>query len=229
LIDFTDLGDRLATYTSYKILSISRRSQFIRNLVNGRQVDLSFCMIFFYIMTDILLLEYRNGNLMANKAKFLTKFYVRYRSTISLNKNLLLSGMVGFIVSLVVAYVSTMYSANDFTNSAITVIAGFVFSKITFVILFHFDNRKRYTKRFSGKLNLPVLKEIVKKMIFADTVFDIVNNVSRFLILLELLKIDYQPVQAATIASIIASLFSYLAINLIVRRLHVFGSKRKIF
>jgi hypothetical protein len=180
-------------------------------------------------MTDILLLEYRNGNLMANKAKFLTKFYVRYRSTISLNKNLLLSGMVGFIVSLVVAYVSTMYSANDFTNSAITVIAGFVFSKITFVILFHFDNRKRYTKRFSGKLNLPVLKEMVKKMIFADTVFDIVNNVSRFLILLELLKIDYQPVQAATIASIIASLFSYLAINLIVRRLHVFGSKRKIF
>lgn len=188
-----------------------------------------FCMIFFYIMTDILLLEYRNGNLMVNKAKFLTKFYVRYRSTISLNKNLLLSGMVGFIVSLVVAYVSTRYSANDFTNSAITVIAGFVFSKITFVILFHLDNRKRYTKRFTGKLNLPVLKEIVKKMIFADTIFDIVNNVSRFLILLELLKIDYQPVQAATIASIIASLFSYLAINLIVRRLHVFGSKRKIF
>jgi Na+-driven multidrug efflux pump len=166
---------------------------------------------------------------MANKAKFLTKFYVRYRSTISLNKNLLLSGIVGFIVSLVVAYVSTKYSPNDFTNSAVTVISGFIFSKITFVFLFHFDNRKRYTKRFTGKLNIPVLKEIVKKMIFADSIFDIVNNVSRFLILLELLRMDYQPVQAATIASLIASLFSYLAINLIVRKLHVFGSKRKIW
>jgi ABC-type uncharacterized transport system permease subunit len=166
---------------------------------------------------------------MANKAKFLTKFYVRYRSTISLNKNLLLSGIVGFIVSLVVAYVSTKYSSNDFTNSAVTVISGFIFSKITFVFLFHFDNRKRYTKRFTGKLNIPVLKEIVKKMIFADSIFDIVNNVSRFLILLELLRMDYQPVQAATIASLIASLFSYLAINLIVRKLHVFGSKRKIW
>jgi uncharacterized protein (DUF2062 family) len=54
-------------------------------------------------------------------------------------------------------------------------------------------------------------------MVFADSIFDIINNVSRFIILLELLKINHQPLQAATIASIIASAFSYLAINLIVR------------
>jgi hypothetical protein len=166
---------------------------------------------------------------MANIAKFLTNFYLRYRGTISLNKNLLLSGTVGFVVSLVVAYVSTKYSSDVFTTSALTVIMGFIFSKITFVILFHLDNKKKYTKRFTGKLNFPVLKEIVKKMIFANSIFDIVNNVSRFFILLELLKIEYQPVQAATIASIIASSFSYLAINLILRRIHVFSSKRKIF
>jgi uncharacterized membrane protein len=166
---------------------------------------------------------------MANKAKFLTNFYARYRNTISLNKNLLISGTVGFLVSIVVAYITTKYSTDDFTNSAVTVIMGFIFSKITFVILFHLDNKKKYTKRFTGKLNLPVLKEIVKKMIFADSIFDIVNNVTRFFVLLELLKMDYQPVQAATIASIIASSLSYLAINLIVRRIHVFSSKRKIF
>jgi ABC-type uncharacterized transport system permease subunit len=160
-------------------------------------------------------------------ANFLTKFYSRYRSTISLNKDLVISGIVGFIVSLIVAYVSTRYSTDDFANSALTVITGFVFAKVTFVILFHLDNRKKYTKRFTGKLNFPILKQIVKKMIFADSIFDIVNNVSRFFILLELLKIEYQPVPAATISSIIASCFSYLAINLIVRRIHVFGSKKK--
>jgi ABC-type uncharacterized transport system permease subunit len=159
---------------------------------------------------------------------FLTKFLIKYSSTISLNKDLLLSGFVGFIVSLVVAYVSTQYSSDDFANSALTVIIGFIFSKVTFVILFHLDNKKKYTRRFSGKLNLPLLKQIVKKMIFADSIFDIINNISRFLILLELLRIDYPPVQAAIIASIIASSFSYLAINLIVRRLHVF-SKKKLF
>ena len=127
---------------------------------------------------------------------FFNKFYKKYSSTISLNKDLLISGTVGFFVSLVVAYVSTKYSTNDFANSALTVITGFVFSKVVFVILFHLDNRKKYTKRFTGKLNLPVLKQIVKKMIFADSVFDIISNVTRFFILLELLRIEYPPVQA---------------------------------
>jgi ABC-type uncharacterized transport system permease subunit len=160
---------------------------------------------------------------------YLTKFYVKYTSTISLNKNLLLSGLVGFIVSLIVAYMSTKYSHDDFTTSTLTVITGFVSSKVIFVILFHRDNKKKYTKRFTGKLNFDILKQIVTKMIFADAIFDIINNVSRFFILLELLRIQYPPVQAATIASIIASCFSYLAINLIVRRIHVFRFRKKLF
>src|SRR5437867_7186203 len=108
--------------------------------------------------------------LVANISRFYRKFYARYRSTISLNKNLMLSGIVGFLVSIVVAYVVTKYSDNNFTNSALTVVAGFICSKTTFAILFHLDNKKKYTKRFTGKLNLPVLKQIVKKMIFADSI-----------------------------------------------------------
>ena len=145
-----------------------------------------------------------------------------------LNKNLVLSGSVGFIVSLIVAYITTKYSSDVFATS-LTVIAGFISSKVIFVFLFHLDNKKMYTKRFTGKLNLDALKQIATKMIFANTVFDIVNNVSRFFILLELLRIEYQPIQATTIATIIASGFSYLAINLIVRRIHVFRVKKKLF
>lgn len=160
---------------------------------------------------------------------YLTKFYEKYTSTISLNKNLLLSGSVGFIVSLIVAYVSTKYSNDDFTTSTLTVISGFISSKVIFVILFHLDNKKKYTKILTGKLNFDILKQIVTKMIFADAIFDIINNVSRFFIILELLRIEYQPVQAAIVASIIASCFSYLAINLIVRRMHVFRFRKKLF
>lgn len=160
---------------------------------------------------------------------YFTKFYEKYTSTISLNKNLLLSGLVGFIVSIIVAYVSTKYSNDDVTTTTLTVIAGFISSKIIFVILFHLDNKKKYTKKLTGKLNFDILKQIVTKMIFADAIFDIINNVSRFFILLELLRMEYQPVQAATIASIISSIFSYLAINLIVRRIHVFRFRKKLF
>jgi hypothetical protein len=136
---------------------------------------------------------------------------------------------VGFIVSLIVAYISTKYSNNDFTISTLTVVAGFVSSKVIFVILFHLDNKEKYTKRFTGKLNFEIIKQIATKMIFADAIFDIINNVSRFFILLELLRMEYQPIQAATIASIIASGFSYVAINLIVRRIHVFRTRKKLF
>ena len=124
---------------------------------------------------------------------------------------------------------STKYSHDDFTTSTLTVITGFISSKVIFVILFHRDNKKKYTKRFTGKLNFDILKQIVTKMIFADAIFDIINNVSRFFILLELLRLEYPPVQAATIASIIASCFSYLAINLIVRRIHVFRFRKRLF
>jgi ABC-type uncharacterized transport system permease subunit len=169
------------------------------------------------------------GNPGSKITNYLTKFYGKYASTISLNKNLLLSGLVGFIVSLIVAYMSTKYSNDDFTTSILTVIAGFISSKVIFVILFHLDNKKKYTKRFTGKLNFDILKQIATKMIFADAIFDIINNVSRFFILLELLRIEYQPIQAATIASIIASCFSYLAINLIVKRINVFRFRKKLF
>ena len=158
---------------------------------------------------------------------YLTRYYEMYTSSISLNKNLLLSGSVGFIVSLIVAYVCTKYPIDEFATSALTVIAGFISSKVIFVILFHLDNKKKYTIKLTGKLNFDILKQIVTKMIFADAIFDIINNVSRFFILLELLGIEYQPVQAATIASIIASCFSYLAINLVVRRIHVFRFRKK--
>ena len=168
----------------------------------------------------------KNGSKITN---YLTKFYGKYASTISLNKNLLLSGLVGFIVSLIVAYILPKYSTNDFTISTLTVVAGFVSSKVIFVILFHLDNKEKYTKRFTGKLNFEIIKQIATKMIFADAIFDIINNVSRFFILLELLRMEYQPIQAATIASIIASCFSYLAINLIVRRIHVFRFRKKFF
>ena len=171
-------------------------------------------------------MEGNPGNKITN---YLTKFYMKYTSTISLNKNLLLSGSVGFIVSLIIAYVSTKYSNDDFVISALTVLAGFISSKVIFVILFHLDNKKKYTIKLTGKLNFDILKQIVTKMIFADSIFDVINNVSRFFILLELLRIEYQPVQAAIIASAIASSFSYLAINLVVRRIHVFSSRKNIF
>ena len=67
-------------------------------------------------------------------------------------------------------------------------------------------------------------------MILTNSVFDLVNNLSWFFILLELLRTQYHPIQATLISSVIYSSFSCLAINLIVKHINANDStKKKIF
>lgn len=159
--------------------------------------------------------------------RFLRNAYLKYYNTFSLNKNLLISGISGFLLSLVVAYLSAEYSIDFVLNSALTVITGYLTYKIIFAILFHLDNKRRYTKRLTGKLNFQKLKQILIKMLFASAVFDIVNNITRFILIIQLLKLGYSALESATISSIIASILSYAVINIIIRYIHVFGSKKQ--
>jgi hypothetical protein len=158
---------------------------------------------------------------------FFTKTYEKYYNTISLNKNLLISGIAGFIFSIFIAHYIAEFFTSHVLNSAITVISGFLTYKLIFAILFHIDNKRNYTKRLTGKINFIALRRILIKMIFASTIFDTVNNVSRFLLIIQLLKLEYSAVEAAMISSLIASMVSYLMINLIVKYIHLFTMKKK--
>ena len=157
---------------------------------------------------------------------FFTKTYEKYYNTISLNKNLLISGLAGFIFSIFTAYYIAEFSTSHVLNSAITVISGFLTYKIIFAILFHNDNKRNYTKKLTGKINFLELRRILIKMIFASTIFDTVNNTTRFLLIIQLLKLEYTAVEAATLSSLIASVLSYAIINLIVKYIHLFTKKR---
>ncbi len=158
--------------------------------------------------------------------EFLLQSYQKYYNTISLNKNLLISGTVGFLSSIIIAHFSVQYSLNYVLNSALTVITGFLTYKIIFAILFHLDNKQKYTKRYSGKINFHVFRKILIKMIFASSIFDAVNNITRFLLIIQLLKLDFSAIEAATISSLIASLLSYGTINLVVKYIHLFSQKK---
>ena len=62
------------------------------------------------------------------------------------------------------------------------------------------------------------------KLIFAWSIFDIVNNLSRWIILDELLIIiGFIPFEAAILSSIAASSLSYLSINTILNRIKIFS------
>jgi hypothetical protein len=153
----------------------------------------------------------------------LNNFYKKYRETILMNKNLLIAGMFGFLVSAVIAEIYAIYSPSDVLTSTITVLVGFIIYKISFIVLFHIDNKRKYTNRFTSRINFNRLKQIIKKMIFAWSIFDIVNNLSRWIILYELLIMGFRPFEAAILSSIAASSISYLSINIILRRIKLFS------
>ena len=153
----------------------------------------------------------------------MNNFYKKYRETILMNKNLLIAGMFGFLVSAVIAEIYAIYSPSDVLTSTITVLVGFIIYKISFIVLFHIDNKRKYTNRFTSRINFNRLKQIIKKMIFAWSIFDIVNNLSRWIILYELLIMGFRPFEAAILSSIAASSLSYLSINIISRRIKLFS------
>ena len=159
--------------------------------------------------------------------RFLTRFYNKYRETILMNKNLLIAGIFGFIASAVIAELYALYSTSDVLTSTVTVLVGFIIYKTAFVVLFHIDNKQKYTNRLTSEINFTILKQIIKKMIFAWSIFDIVNNLVRGIILFELLLIDLKPFEAAMISSLTASSLSYLSINLISRHIKIFSSSKK--
>jgi hypothetical protein len=140
-----------------------------------------------------------------------------------MNKNLLISGIFGFLVSAAIAEIYAIYSPSAVLTSTITVLVGFIIYKISFIVLFHIDNKRKYTNRFTSRINFNRLKQIIKKMIFAWSIFDIVNNLSRWIILYELLLTGFRPFEAAIISSIAASSLSYLSINIISRRIKIFS------
>jgi hypothetical protein len=62
-----------------------------------------------------------------------------------------------------------------------------------------------------------------EKMIFAWSIFDIVNNLSRWIILYELLIMGFRPFDTAILSSIAASSIFYLSINIILKRIKIFS------
>jgi hypothetical protein len=141
---------------------------------------------------------------------------------------MILSGAAGFFISAVAAEVYSKYAESDLVNTIAIILTGYAASTVVFGILFHLDNKHLYTDKNTGKINISILKQILKKMVVAGFVFDIVNNFSRFIILYQLLTINVNHAEASMLSSLVASGLSYVAMNLALKRagyLHTLSNK----
>ena len=140
---------------------------------------------------------------------------------------MIISGAAGFFISAIAAEVYSMYTQDDLLDSVATVLTGFAVSSVVFAILFHIDNKYMYIDKSTGKMDFKKLKQILKKLIAAGSVFEIVNNSSRFIILYQLFTMDVDPSNASMLSSLAASSLSYLSVNLMLRRSGLFQKGNK--
>ncbi|MDQ3835537.1 MAG: hypothetical protein M3270_01200 [Thermoproteota archaeon] len=140
---------------------------------------------------------------------------------------MIISGAAGFFISAIAAKVYSAYTQDDLVNSMATVLTGFAVSSVVFAILFHMDNKYMYIDKSTGKKDFKNLKQVLKKLIAAGSVFEIVNNSSRFIILYQMFTMDVDPFDASMVSSLAASGLSYLSINLMLRRAGIFQTGNK--
>ena len=161
-----------------------------------------------------------------NIKRLLSKAYFRYYNIISLNKNLVISGVVGLAFSIIISHFLVNYAVDPIINSALTVTVGFIAYKTIFALLFHNDNKKNYSRKLSGKYNFRLLKHIWIRIILVSSVFDSINNVTRFVLMIQLLNLNYSAIESTTISSAFASLISYISINLVVKYTRLYYLKK---
>ena len=81
------------------------------------------------------------------------KTCTRYHNAISLNENLIISGIVGLIFSIIISHFLVNYAVDSILNSALTVTVIFIAYKTIFALLFYNDDKQNYTKKPSEKYN----------------------------------------------------------------------------
>jgi DNA-binding HxlR family transcriptional regulator len=140
---------------------------------------------------------------------------------------MIISGAAGFFISAIAAEVYSTHTQDDLVNSVATVLTGFAASSVVFAILFHIDNKYMYIDKSTGRIDFKNLKQVLKKLMAAGLVFEVVNNSSRFIILYQLFTMDADPSGASMLSSLAASGLSYLSINLMLRRSGLFQIANK--
>lgn len=143
----------------------------------------------------------------------MTSFYQKYRNTILFNKNLLVSGIISFLVGALFTQIYAQYDENHTLNSLITLIIGYAVYIPLFAFLFYRDNKAKYIDPLTGKKNSNKIKNDVKKLFTAFSISEAVFIVSKTYIHYSLLVSSIEPYQAYSLAEFVSWIIYFISIN----------------
>lgn len=143
----------------------------------------------------------------------MTSFYQKYRNTILFNKNLLVSGIISFLVGALFTQIYAQYDENHILNSLITLIIGYAVYIPLFAFLFYRDNKAKYIDPLTGKKNSNKIRNDVKKLFTTFSISEAVFIVSKTYIHYFLLVSSIEPYQAYSLAEFVSWIIYFISIN----------------
>ena len=149
-------------------------------------------------------------------------FYGKYRAAILFNKNLIISGISGFLASAYVSQVYSQFEKSEIANSVAAVATEYALYLPLFAILFYHDNREKYVEKTTGKRNSKQIRSDIKKLFASFSVSEIIFALVRFGSQLALLRLDIEAYEASMLSSLTAWGIFFVSINIMARltRLH---------
>lgn len=154
-------------------------------------------------------------------------FYKKHREYVLFNKNIIISGIFAFFGGALFTQLYAHYDSNNFTNSLITLLIEYAIYIPLFALLFYIDNRKRYVETSTGKKDYDKIKNDVKKLITAFSISEVLYSFAKITIHYELLQLHIvEPYQASMIGSIVAWIIFLVSINLSIKAVKLFRSRR---
>ena len=149
-------------------------------------------------------------------------FYQKYRNTILFNKNLLVSGIISFLVGVLFTQIYAQYDENHILNSLITLVIGYAVYIPLFAFLFYRDNKAKYIDPLTGKKNSNRIKNDVKKLFTAFSISEVIFIVSKTYIHYSLLVSSVEPYQAYSLAEFVSWIIYFISINVGAKALKLF-------
>jgi hypothetical protein len=140
-------------------------------------------------------------------------FYYKYRDFILFNKNLLVSGIVSFLVGASFSQIYAQFDGNDIVNSLITLVIGYGVYIPLFAFLFYRDNKAKYRDSLTSKKNSNKIKNDLKKLFTAFTIAEAIFIISKTYIHYSLLVATVEPYQAYTFAEFVSWIIYLVTIN----------------
>lgn len=146
-----------------------------------------------------------------------SSLFEKYKRVILFNKSLLISGIVSFLAGAVTTQIYKTIDNNDVSNAVITLIVGYCAYIPLFSFLFFRDNKSRYIDPVTHKRNYENIKDDVIKLFGTFSISEVVFIVTKLYIHYSLLRLNFQPYVAITIAELTAWVVFLVLINVSIK------------